>query len=37
MFDIVIEGVTVPDALEREPGRGWNQLIELRIGSVIHV
>jgi hypothetical protein len=37
MFDIVIEGVAVPDAFEREPGGGWNELIEPRIGSVIHV
>jgi len=37
MFDIVIEGVAVPDAFDREPGHGWNQLIEPRIGSVIDV
>jgi hypothetical protein len=37
MFDIVIEGVAVPDAFDREPGHGWNQPVETRIEPAIHV
>src|SRR5262245_17304496 len=31
MFDIVVECVAVPDALDRKPGHGWNKLSQTRM------